>query len=74
MEKIKYLTVKVTYRVGLGDFEMPENVYYQLKEASENGQEMEPNGLEFPDAAEWLANNIREGDCTDWWAEIEEFS
>ena len=30
---VKDLTVKVTYRVGLGDVEMPQEVYDQINEA-----------------------------------------
>ncbi len=75
MVTIKDLTVKVTYRVGLGEVEMPEKVHQQLLEASENGDEIEMGGIsKYPDAYEWLSDNIRERDCMDWEAEIEEVS
>ena len=75
MVTIKDLTVKVTYRVGLGEVEMPEKVHQQLLEASENGDEIEMCGIsKYPDAYEWLSDNIRERDCMDWEAEIEEMS
>jgi hypothetical protein len=75
MVKIKDLTVKVTYRVGLGEVEMPEEVHQQLLEASQNGDEIEMGGIsKYPDAYEWLSDNIRERDCMDWSAEIEEVS
>ena len=75
MVTIKDLTVKVTYRVGLGKVEMPEKVHQQLLEASENGDEIEMGGIsKYPDAYEWLSDNIRERDCMDWTAEIEEVS
>jgi hypothetical protein len=75
MVTIKDLTVKVTYRVGLGEVEMPEKVHQQLLEASENGDEIEMGGIsKYPDAYEWLSDNIRERDCMDWSAEIEEVS
>ena len=75
MVTIKDLTVKVTYRVGLGEVEMPEKVHQQLLEASENGDEIEMGGIsKYSDAYEWLSDNIRERDCMDWEAEIEEVS
>jgi len=75
MVTIKDLTVKVTYRVGLGNVEMPEKVHQQLLEASENGDEIEMGGIsKYPDAYDWLSDNIRERDCMDWEAEIEDVS
>jgi hypothetical protein len=75
MVTIKDLTVKVTYRVGLGEVEMPEKVHQQLLEVSENGDEIEMGGIsKYPEAYEWLSDNIRERDCMDWEAEIEEVS
>lgn len=75
MVTIKDLTVKVTYRVGLGEVEMPEKVHQQLLEASENGDEIEMNGIsKYPDAYEWLSDNIHEHYCMDWEAQIEEVS
>jgi hypothetical protein len=76
MVTIKDLTVKVTYRVGLGDVEMPKNVHEQLIQASENGDEIEMGGVnsKYSDAYEWLSINILERDCMDWSAEIEEVS
>lgn len=75
MVTIKDLTVKVTYRVGLGEVEMPEKVHQQLLEASEKGDEIEMGGIsKYPDAYEWLSDNIRERDCMDWSVEIEDVS
>jgi len=75
MVTIKDLTVKVTYRVGLSEAEMPEKVHQQLLESSENGDEIEMGGIsKYPDAYEWLSENIHERDCMDWEAEIEEVS
>lgn len=75
MITIKDLTVKVTYTVGLCEVEMPEEVHKQLLEAFGNGDEIEMGGLsEYPDAYEWLSCNIRERDCMDWCAEIEDIS
>lgn len=75
MKTVKDLTVKVTYRVGLGDVEMPQKVYDQIVEAAENGDDIDPSDpRKYADAADWLSENIRERDCMDWEAEIEEVS
>ena len=36
MKKIKDLTIKVTYRVGLSDVEVPDKVYDELAKANDN--------------------------------------
>ena len=37
MKKIKDLTIKVTYRVGLSDVEVPDKVYDELAKAYDEG-------------------------------------
>ncbi len=74
MITVKDFSVKITYRVGLSNVDMPEEVYEQISEAYDNGDEIDPCGIEYTAAAEWLSNNIKERDCTDWEAEIEELS
>lgn len=74
MKKVKNLTVQVTYRVGLGNVKMPDEVYEQLSDAAEDGRTIEAGGEMYTEAAEWLSNNIRERDCMDWEAEIQEIS
>lgn len=76
MVTIKDLTVKVTYRVSLGDIEIPKKVHQQLLEAKESGDEinMGEQDSRYQDAYEWLSCNIRERDCMDWDAEIEDVS
>jgi hypothetical protein len=75
MRTVKNLTVKVTYRVGLGDVEMPQGVYDKINEAADNGDKISISGMsEYPEALEWLSSNICEGDCMDWVAEIEDIS
>ena len=70
--EIKDLTVKVTYEVGLGDLEMPIEVYNEIQEANESGDEID--GMSSADkyllASEWLGRNIKESDCMEWKAEI----
>ena len=72
MKNIKDLTVKVTYEVGLGDLEMPIEVYNQIMEADENGDDIETmsGNRKYEEAAEWLSQNIQERDCMEWKAEV----
>ena len=72
---IKDLVVEVTYRVGLGGIEVPSEVYDQINEASDNGDKISLTGmLKYPEALEWLKDNIHEDDCMDWEIEIEDIS
>jgi len=74
MATVKDLTVRISYRVTLCDVEMPNDVYDQIHEANENGNDIHLGGVsEYPEALQWLMDNIREGDCIDWEAEIEDF-
>lgn len=70
MRKIKDLTVKVTYEVGLGDLEMPIEVYNEIQEADENGDNIEMNSMKYPKAESWLSQQIKEEDCMEWKAEV----
>ena len=63
MKKIKDLTIKVTYRVGLSDVEVPDKVYDELAKAYD----------ELENANEWLLDNIRQEDAMDWEFEIDDF-
>jgi hypothetical protein len=74
MKTIKDLSVNVTYRVGLGDLEVSEKVFEQLNEIADNGVSIDGTGMEYPEAIEWLRDNIKEGDCCDLEYEIEELS
>lgn len=72
MQKIKDLTVKVTYEVGLGDLEMPIDVYNEIQEADENGHDIDgmSSAGKYLKASEWLGKNIKESDCMEWKAEV----
>ena len=75
MKTVKDLTISVKYRVGLGDVDMPQKVYDQLVEAAENGDEIEPmDSRKYADAAEWLSDNVKERDCMEWYAEVDDIS
>lgn len=68
--KVKTINVTVKYTVELGDIEIPENIYNELDSGSHEGLEFDPTIPRKIDAAQWLADNIREGDCMDWTAEV----
>lgn len=77
MRIIKKLTVKMTYRVGLGNVEVPDDVYDSLAKCYDEGGDVPmPNESDegFAEASEWLADNIREADAMDWEYEIEDFA
>ena len=59
MKPIKDLNVKVTYRVGLGDVEFPPKVFKQLTEIAEKGVELNDMENDYPEALEWLRDNIK---------------
>jgi hypothetical protein len=75
MKTIKDLDVKVTYKVGLGDVEVPNKVYEQLYEIYANDTEVDIMGMsQYPEASEWLRNNIKVEDCCDLEYSISELS
>ena len=75
MRTVKDLTVEVKYRVGLGNVEVPDDVFEQLVEAADNWDRIDPTMMnKYVEAAEWLTENIRERDCMDWECEIEDIS
>ena len=74
MKTIKDLDVKVTYRVGLGNVKVPDKVFKQLTEIADKGIELDGTGMDYPEANEWLRDNIKERDCCDLEYEITELS
>lgn len=76
MKTIKGLTVKVTYRVSLGNVEVSDDAYEALGECYDKGGDVPmPNESDedSAEASEWLSDNIREADAMDWEYEIEDF-
>jgi len=67
MKTIKNLSVKVTYNVGLGNVEVPDDVYEQLEETEEFSSEYGENYK----ALDWLLNNIHENDAYQHEFEVE---
>lgn len=70
--KVKNLTIEVTFRVGLGDLEIPDGAYAQILEAAEKGKVIDYDDFKYQEAAEWLSENIKMGDACDCQFEIEE--
>lgn len=62
MKTIKHISVKCSYRVGLYNVEVPDEVYEQL----EKNQEFSSDDPRNQDALEWLGDNIREADAYEW--------
>lgn len=73
MKKIKELTVKVTYRVGLSNVEVPDEVYNELAKAYDEGGDVPEWDDELENANEWLLDNIRQNDASCWEFEIDDF-
>lgn len=73
MKKIKDLTIKVTYRVGLSNIEVPDEVYNELAKAYDEGGDVSEWDDELENANEWLLDNIRQNDAMGWEFEIEDF-
>lgn len=73
MKNIKDLTIKVTYRVELGNVEVPDEVYNELAKAYDEGGDVPGWDDELENAKEWLSDNIREADAMEWEYEIDDF-
>lgn len=65
--------VKVTYTVSLSDVEVPDEVFDELAKAYDEGGDIPEWDTELENANEWLSDNIRQEDTTDWEYEIEYF-
>lgn len=72
MKIIKNLYVKVTYTVGLEDVEVSDEVFEQLDKMADYGFTVEDcESSKYPEAFDWLSDNIRERDAMDWGYEVE---
>jgi hypothetical protein len=72
--KVDKLTVTVKYRVGLGELNIPKEVYDQMVKACETGTEINPSEIDNVEVSEWLDTNISERDSMDWEVEIDDIS
>lgn len=74
MNKIKDLTVKVTYTVGLSDVEVSDEVYEALQYLADRGEtscDIVDADEQVETAFEWLSNHIHEDDALDWNYEVD---
>ncbi len=74
MMKINKLSVTVTYKVGLGNLDMPKKVYDQINEAIKNGDKIDATNIKYGEAGSWLSDKIKERDCFEWEAEIDQIN
>ena len=61
------------FRVGLGNVEVPDEVYNELAKAYDEGGDVPEWDDELENAKEWLSDNIREADAMEWEYEIDDF-
>lgn len=72
MKNIKKINVKVTYTVGLGGLTASKEVLEQLEKIADNGNEIDFSTDQYPEARDWIQENIKERDCYDSHFEINE--
>jgi len=72
MAKVKNLQVTVSYKVGIGQFDMPKKVLTQIETAFRRGHKVALNEHLYQEAAEWLSDNIKERHCYEWKVEIDD--
>ena len=70
--KTRTIAVKVTYEVELSDIEMPEDVFDELLDAMSEFNEIGIGTIEYPKAAAWILQNIKEKESYSWAASIED--
>ncbi|MBF0649143.1 hypothetical protein IR083_09955 [Dysgonomonas sp. GY75] len=79
MKKIKDLTVQVTYRMGLVDLEVSDDIYNGLikiahKVTISDDEANMTKDKDIQAAFEWLTDNINEDDAMSWEYEIEDLT
>lgn len=77
MKTIKDITVRMTFRAGLGDVTVSDSVFRGLDKIADKGEisDIEANMSKDKDiieAWEWLGSNIEIGDAFSWEYEIED--
>ena len=69
MKKLKDITV--TYRVGLGNIDVSDEIYQALIDSQGMTLRHDDNKAKQV-ACSWLSDNIQEADCFDWKCEIDD--
>lgn len=70
MSKIRNIIVKSTHKVGIGGLNAPKIVIDQLQKMYDSSEEVNITSEKYPEAMEWLRDNIKERDCFDMEYEI----
>lgn len=65
MITIKNISVKTTFKVGIGGLKVSRKVYHQLKEMEKNDITFDGTSDRYPEANQWLVENVRLADCHD---------
>ncbi len=80
MKTIKDMSIKMTYRIGLGNVEVPDKVFDALSKCYYRGGDVLMPDMcniigrpELAEAYKWISDNIHENDAMDWKYEIEIF-
>lgn len=74
-KEIKNIEVKMTFKVGLGGYDISDKAFKQLKEIQESGLELSTDSIDaekYPEALGWLDANIDSTDAFEWKYEVEE--
>jgi hypothetical protein len=73
MKKVKRLNFEVTYKVGMCNVELPDEVYEELQECLENGDAVGADPMAYPELQSWIVDNVKERDCMSHETEIEDY-
>ncbi len=74
MAEIKNIEVKMTFTVGLGNYDATAEQIKQLREAFENSTIIRDGHEDkYPEAISWLNTYIDSSDAYKWEYEIEDF-
>lgn len=67
-EKVKYLSLTVTYTAEYENIEIPNGIYEKMLNAAKNGENIDCE--KYPDVAAWMSDNISEKRAMFWDAAV----
>lgn len=70
--KIRNIDVTVTYRTSLGAYEIPDEIYNEMKEAFETDGTIYDGNMKSLKALDWLSDEVKERDAWDWEIQIDD--
>lgn len=62
-KKVKKFGVKIVYKVGFGNIDIPSDVLANLKLAEQEDEAIDSVDHKYELASEWIRDNIKERDC-----------